>query len=109
VTFLPDLTTKNVLVARGTLSGIVDIDTIAVGDPLFWLSLVAVCVQCELGPNCADYTEALYAAWGAVDARADALYRAVHGCDFLAWADGGAQGHAAAAAAVEGWLDSLGA
>ncbi len=37
--FMPDTTVKNVIVHEGTLMGIVDVDDICYGDPLFTLSL----------------------------------------------------------------------
>lgn len=37
--FLDDTTTKNVIVHRGALSGIVDVDTVCFGDPLFTVAL----------------------------------------------------------------------
>jgi len=37
--FLDDTTTKNVIIDNGTLSGIVDLDTVAYGDPLLTLAL----------------------------------------------------------------------
>jgi len=39
VPFLDDMTTKNVIVNHGTLSGIVDTDEVCFGDPLFTLGL----------------------------------------------------------------------
>jgi hypothetical protein len=37
--FLPDITTKNILVHQGQLSGIVDVDQICFGDPLLTIGL----------------------------------------------------------------------
>jgi hypothetical protein len=42
--FLDDVTTKNVLVHHGVLSGIVDVDWICYGDPLFTLALTRASV-----------------------------------------------------------------
>ena len=39
VPFLDDLTTKNVLVHQGRLSGIVDVDELCYGDPMLWVGL----------------------------------------------------------------------
>ena len=38
--FLHDITTKNVIVADGKLSGIVDVDDLCFGDPLYLLGLI---------------------------------------------------------------------
>lgn len=43
--FLHDITTKNVLVDRGRLSGIVDVDDVCYGDPLFLLGLIRVALH----------------------------------------------------------------
>ena len=40
--FLHDITTKNVIVDRGGLSGIVDVDDLCFGDPLFLLALIRI-------------------------------------------------------------------
>jgi hypothetical protein len=42
VPFLDDLTTKNVLVADGRLSGVVDVDVVCFGDPLYTPALTKV-------------------------------------------------------------------
>ncbi len=42
VPFLHDITTKNVIIDRGRLSGIVDVDDLCFGDPLFLVGLIRV-------------------------------------------------------------------
>ncbi len=77
--FLDDLTTKNVLVRGGELTGLVDFDGVCYGDPLFWLGLTATAVAGDVGLRELFYVEelcraleltgeqrqtvALYAAW----------------------------------------------
>jgi aminoglycoside phosphotransferase (APT) family kinase protein len=45
--FLDDTTTKNVIVERGALSGIVDVDVVCYGDPLFPLALTRCALRNE--------------------------------------------------------------
>ena len=52
--FLGDITTKNVLVHEGKLSGIVDVDEICYGDPLFVVGLTHMALL-AMGAD-TDYT-----------------------------------------------------
>ena len=53
VAFLDDTTTKNVIINDGTLSGIVDVDFVCFGDPLYVLALTKLAL---LSSNCdTDY------------------------------------------------------
>jgi len=50
--FLDDLTTKNVLVHEGRLSGVVDTDCVCFGDPVFtvaltWMALLSQHLECD--------------------------------------------------------------
>jgi aminoglycoside phosphotransferase (APT) family kinase protein len=85
VCFLDDLTTKNVIVRRGRLSGIVDLDVVCYGDPLYWLSLTRTAVRADVGAAGRPYLDALDRGWpeAASGAALLALYEAVHGLDFL--------------------------
>ena len=85
VCFLDDLTTKNVIVRRGRLSGIVDLDVVCYGDPLYWLSLTRTAVRADVGPPGEPYLDALDRGWPEAAAAAGrlALYGAIHGLDFL--------------------------
>jgi hypothetical protein len=81
--FLDDITVKNVIVERGELRGLVDFDVVCYGDPLFWLSLTAVGIVCDVGMRELFYVDelcrclnlsnderqvfALYAAWIGLD------------------------------------------
>ena len=80
--FLHDVTTKNVIVHNGVLSGIVDVDSMAFGDPLWTVALTRMSLLAMRQPL--DY----------VDIQADALaqatsaerldvYTALHGLSFL--------------------------
>jgi aminoglycoside phosphotransferase (APT) family kinase protein len=85
VCFLDDLTTKNVIVHRGRLNGIVDLDVVCYGDPLYWLSLTRTAVRADVGPPGEPYLDALDRGWPEAGAAAPrlALYGAIHGLDFL--------------------------
>jgi aminoglycoside phosphotransferase (APT) family kinase protein len=77
--FLDDLTTKNVLVENGELSGLINFDFVYYGDPLFWLGLTKTVIILDLGTRELFYADelcrfleitpqqrrriALYAAW----------------------------------------------
>ena len=82
--FLDDTTTKNVLVAEGRLSGIVDVDELCYGDPLLTLGLTRMSLQ-HAGHDL-TYVDA----WAeALEATAEArerirFYAAVFGVGFLA-------------------------
>jgi aminoglycoside phosphotransferase (APT) family kinase protein len=83
VPFLHDITTKNVIVHDGRLSGIVDVDDLCFGDPLLLLGLIRMALLAQdLDPFYVD-------AWHAI-ARPDAeqaaaidLYTALYCIDFI--------------------------
>jgi hypothetical protein len=103
--FLDDVTTKNVLVHQGVLSGIVDVDWICYGDPLFTLALTRTSLLAA-GRDL-DYTDAwakLLATTPEQD-RAVRFYTALFCADFLSEV-----GHAfnSEAAAVDfAWVERL--
>jgi len=83
VCFLDDTTTKNVLIDEGRLSGIVDVDAVCFGDPLYtpaltWMSLLSAGYDTDYVAYWADEL-------GLDDQRRAllALYTAVHGVGFL--------------------------
>ncbi len=83
--FLHDVTTKNVIVHDGVLSGIVDVDSMAFGDPLWTVALTRMSLLAMREPT--DYIDAqvdALANGGAVvsEARLN-LYTALHGLSFL--------------------------
>jgi aminoglycoside phosphotransferase (APT) family kinase protein len=84
--FLDDLTTKNVIVQEGVLQGIVDLDFVCYGDPLFWIALTAVAIVSDLGAEFLTYAAALCDSWGLVprSSRLLALYVVVHCQRFIA-------------------------
>ena len=45
IPFLHDMTTKNVLIDDGALTGLVDVDDLCFGDPLFLLGLINIALQ----------------------------------------------------------------
>ena len=81
--FLDDTTTKNVLINEGRLSGIVDVDYVCFGDPLFTVALTRMALV-SMGADL-EYTDAWCAAL-ALDAHQRAaltLYTCVFCVDFL--------------------------
>jgi aminoglycoside phosphotransferase (APT) family kinase protein len=85
--FLDDLTTKNVIVERGELRGVVDFDVICYGDPRYWLGLTRTAVLSTNRPEAAFYVEELQRLWGASDADRALVrfYSAIFGLDFIAY------------------------
>ena len=86
--FLDDLTTKNVIVERGVLRGIVDLDAVCYGDPVFWLGLTQTAVTCDdsVGIDAPFYVEELCRMFDVTPSgRAVVdLYAAIHALDFAA-------------------------
>ena len=80
--FLDDLTTKNVIVERGELRGIVDFDVICYGDPLYWLGLTRTAVLTH-APEKAFYVDELVRLWAADEAIVG-FYSALFALDFMA-------------------------
>jgi aminoglycoside phosphotransferase (APT) family kinase protein len=87
ICFLDDLTTKNVLVDAGELTGVVDFDVVCYGDPGFHLGLTAASVTADTPDHARFYVDELLrlsdldaAARAAVD-----LYEAVFLVSFLAY------------------------
>lgn len=56
IPFLDDLTTKNVLIKQGKLSGIIDIDVICFGDKIYYVALTNMSLLClEYDTNYINY------------------------------------------------------
>lgn len=83
--FLDDITTKNVIVHHGELQGIVDLDTVCYGDPMYMLGLTATAIVADLDATQLRYVAALRHAWQLTDAdyRRACFYSALMGMDFL--------------------------
>lgn len=60
--FLDDMTTKNVIIYDGAVSGIVDVDTVCFGDPLFTTALTRMSLLSSGWET--DYIDAWIAAYG---------------------------------------------
>ncbi len=83
VAFLDDATTKNVIVHRGRLSGIVDTDTVCFGDPLYTLGLTRMALlSAGLDTAYVDHWADCLGLDSAARARVE-LYTAVFCVDFL--------------------------
>ena len=83
--FLDDVTVKNVIVRDGCLNGIVDLDWICYGDPLYWLALTETTVMLDVGETGMDYCDELRRLWfdGAESPRELFLYEAMFAASFL--------------------------
>jgi len=85
VPFLDDLTVKNVIIQEGRLQGIVDLDHICYGDPLFWLALAETTVMLDVGEEATDYSNELRRLW-LIEARSCGrlgFYEALFAASFL--------------------------
>jgi aminoglycoside phosphotransferase (APT) family kinase protein len=105
--FLDDVTTKNVIVHEGVLQGIVDLDTVCYGDPMYMLGLTATAIVADLEASQLRYVEALRRAWRLTEeeyGRA-CFYSALMGMDFLRKFGADAPAWAARMeSAIEGWM-----
>lgn len=111
VCFLDDLTTKNVMINEGKLSGVVDLDWVAYGDPLLHLGLTAAAVTVEAPPTGRHYGDELvrFAGVGSEQRRMIDLYEAVYLVNFLGaeWPHRGGSWRGVAATAASERLNNL--
>jgi aminoglycoside phosphotransferase (APT) family kinase protein len=63
VCFLEDLTTKNILLEKGELQGMIDFDCVCFGDPLWMIGLAAGCIANDIGLEELFYIEELCRCW----------------------------------------------
>ncbi len=105
--FLDDLTTKNVVVERGELRGLIDFDVICYGDPLWTLGLTATAIVADVGAEHLDYVDALCHAYGLDEASRKVvdLYAALFALTF--WVRASSAETARLSRALEGWLGPL--
>jgi hypothetical protein len=85
ICFLDDLTVKNVIVQNGELQGIVDLDEVCFGDPLYWLSLAEVTSILDVKEAGVFYGEELRRLWAMTELGSAAcdLYNAIQADSFL--------------------------
>ncbi len=104
--FLDDLTTKNVIVDRGLLQGVVDFDVVCYGDPLFQIGLTQTAIGFDLPTASMTYVDHLCTAADVTpeQRRVVDLYAALCGVDFLSRTPNRAE-HGAGARLVKSWLD----
>jgi aminoglycoside phosphotransferase (APT) family kinase protein len=88
ICFLDDITTKNVIVQNGQLSGLVDFDVVCYGDPLFWLALTQTAVAADVGASGQFYVDELLRFWNpnATEKQVIEFYTLLHTMDFVAFA-----------------------
>lgn len=105
--FLDDLTTKNVIVERGELRGLIDFDVICYGDPLWTLGLTATAIVADVGAEHLDYLDALCRAYGLDEAERKVvdLYAALFALTF--WVRASSAGRTRLSRALTNWLEPL--
>jgi aminoglycoside phosphotransferase (APT) family kinase protein len=88
VCFLDDITTKNVIVEKGQLSGLVDFDVVCYGDPLFWLALTQTAVIADVGASGQLYIDELIRCWNAspIEKHVIQFYTLLHAMGFVEFA-----------------------
>jgi aminoglycoside phosphotransferase len=79
--FLHDATTKNVIVHHGAVTGIVDTDEMAFGDPLWAVALTHTSLLAARRST--DYVDQLVDAMGITNTERMSLYTAIFALDFL--------------------------
>ena len=86
--FLDDITGKNVIIENGVLTGLIDLDYVCYGDPLYWLALTHVGLVCDTAGE--YYATELIRLWAPspLESRVLAFYSALMADDFLAWFSG---------------------
>lgn len=67
VCFLDDVTTKNVMMLNGQLQGIVDLDCVCYGDPLYMISLTQTAIAADVPGADLFYIGELCRIWGLSD------------------------------------------
>lgn len=82
VAFLHDATTKNVIVADGRVTGLVDVDQMAFGDPLWAVALTRMSLRSAKHPT--TYIDLLLSHDNTADKRRLDLYTAIFCLGFLA-------------------------
>jgi len=85
VCFLEDLTTKNVLLKRGELQGLIDFDCVCFGDPLWMIGLAAGCIVNDVGRQELFYIQELCRCWNLTEQQQGivAYYAAQRAVGFL--------------------------
>lgn len=63
ICFLDDLTIKNVMVLNGTFQGIIDLDWVCYGDPLYMIGLTQTAIISDISKTCHQYIEELCNQW----------------------------------------------
>lgn len=86
--FLEDLTTKNVILEAGEFRGIIDLDCVCFGDPVWMIGLAAGCVLNDIGTRELVYIEELCRLWELTDEQRQAVryYSVQRALEFLEFA-----------------------
>lgn len=87
ICFLDDVTTKNVILQSGILQGVVDLDCVCYGDPLYMISLTKTAIVADGLESRMFYIEALAHAWELTDEQRKIVdvYALVHAMIFLGY------------------------
>jgi aminoglycoside phosphotransferase (APT) family kinase protein len=85
--FLDDITGKNVIIDNGELNGLIDLDHVCYGDPLYWLALTQVGLVCDIGVAGDFYSAELIRLWNPtpLERRVLAYYAIRMADEFIGW------------------------
>lgn len=110
VCFLDDVTTKNVIMLNGELQGIVDLDCVCYGDPLYMISLTqtAICAD-DMDESYLYYIDELCRAWDlTVDQRRIVdFYSLIFAMNFLAYFGDDVSGYDRMLSRIKLWTATL--
>jgi aminoglycoside phosphotransferase (APT) family kinase protein len=109
VCFLDDVTTKNVLVLNGELQGIVDLDCVCYGDPLYMIALTQTAICADMHVPDLYYIDALCRAWGLTNNQRKIVdfYSLIFAMTFLGFFGEDFSGHQRMLTHIERWIAVL--
>jgi aminoglycoside phosphotransferase (APT) family kinase protein len=105
VCFLDDLTTKNVIMLNGELQGIVDLDCVCYGDPLYMIALTQTAIVADVHETDLFYIEELCRIWGLNDEQRKIVdyYSLIFAMNFLGYFGDDASGYRRTLSYVKKW------
>jgi aminoglycoside phosphotransferase (APT) family kinase protein len=109
VCFLDDVTTKNVIMLNGELQGIVDLDCVCYGDPLYMISLTQTAIIADIHESDLFYIEELCRIWGLTEEQRKIVdyYSLIFAMNFLGYFSDDDSGYRQTAAYVKKWIAQL--
>ncbi|WP_231571494.1 phosphotransferase family protein [Gordoniibacillus kamchatkensis] len=109
VCFLDDVTTKNVMILNGELQGIVDLDCVCYGDPLYMISLTQTAICADIGQADLFYIDELCRVWGLADEQRQIVdfYSLLFAMTFLGYFGDDVSGYRRMLSHIKRWTAAL--